>query len=79
MDDMSDATTPGSTPRPGLPATYSDAGPATPTTDARPGLEPVTIGIGPLTVDEVVAGRPRRRPGRAWPRRRWPRCAAPAR
>jgi histidine ammonia-lyase len=54
MDDMTEATTPGSTPRPGLPTSYSDAGPATLTSDARPGLEPVTLGTGPLTIDEVV-------------------------
>jgi histidine ammonia-lyase len=54
MDDMTEATTPGSTPRPGLPTSYSDAGPATLTSDARPGIEPVTLGTGPLTIDEVV-------------------------
>jgi histidine ammonia-lyase len=60
MDDMtSAATTPGSTPRPGLPATYSGADTAgtavaDPDPDARPGLEPVTVGTGPLTIDEVV-------------------------
>ena len=55
MDDMtSPATTPGPAPRRGLPAVYSDGGPATPTAEARPGLEPVTIGTGPLTIDEVV-------------------------
>jgi histidine ammonia-lyase len=54
MDDMTEATTPGSTPRPGPPTSYSDAGPATLTSDARPGLEPVTLGTGPLTIDEVV-------------------------
>jgi histidine ammonia-lyase len=54
MDDMTEATTPGSTPRPGLPTSYSGAGPATITSDARPGLEPVTLGTGPLTIDEVV-------------------------
>ena len=51
MDDMSEATTPG------LPAAYTDADPsaaATPAADARPGLEPVTVGTGPLTIDEVV-------------------------
>ncbi len=52
MDDMSDATTSG------MPATYSDAGSpvsaTAPTAEARPGLQPVTVGTGPLTVDDVA-------------------------
>ena len=58
MDGMtSAATTPGPTPRPGLPEVYTDADrstPAGPAAEARPGLQPVTIGTGPLTIDEVV-------------------------
>ena len=58
MDDMTSAgTTPGSTPRPGLPATYTDADrarTAVAAPEARPGLEPVTVGTGPLSIDEVV-------------------------
>ena len=48
------ATTPGPAPRPGLPAVYTDGGPAAAQCQARPGLQPVTIGTGPLTIDEVV-------------------------
>ncbi len=51
MDDMSEATTPG------MPATYRGAelpGAVPPASDARPGLEPVTVGTGPLTIDDVV-------------------------
>ncbi len=56
MDGMSDALTPGS--RPAMPESYPGggrAGPAAATAaSAEPGLEPVTVGAGPLTIDEVV-------------------------
>ena len=46
-------------PRLALPAastrTRTPSATATPDADARPGLEPVTVGTGPLTVDDVVA------------------------
>ena len=51
MDAMSDTTTPG------MPASYPNGGhPASGPLDpqARPGLQPVIVGTGPLTVDEVV-------------------------
>ena len=42
-------------PRARLPTSYSDAGAGhRHDADARPGLEPVTVGTGPLTIDEVV-------------------------
>ena len=65
---MSDAaTTHGSTPRPGLPATYSDADPggtSVASHDARPGLEPVPVGTGPRPLDDggrVAGGGPANR------------------
>ncbi|WP_345202349.1 histidine ammonia-lyase [Fodinibacter luteus] len=68
MDDMSSAaTTPGSSPGPsrGMPPVYAGSDPAgaqradlargsEPAPDAVPGLEPVTVGVGPLTIDDVV-------------------------
>ena len=54
MDDMSDA------PTAGMPSSYSDAGTsaATPSTtsaaEARPGLQPVTVGTGPLTIEREI-------------------------
>jgi len=51
MDDMSDTTTPAT------PAAYADGDPTasvTPVPDAEPGLQPVTVGTGALTIDEVV-------------------------
>ncbi|HEU5242665.1 MAG TPA: histidine ammonia-lyase [Ornithinibacter sp.] len=57
------ATTPGSTPaRPTLPEVYPGDSPvptpatatATSAADAQPGLEPVTVGTGPLSIDDVV-------------------------
>ncbi len=47
--------------------------------DARPGLEPVTVGTGPLTIDDVVRVARDGAPVRAGRRSRSPRCAAPAR
>ena len=67
MDPMSE-TTPGTrtTPDPGagapgpstaMPSVYRDGdhpSSTVPDADARPGLEPVTVGTGPLSIDEVV-------------------------
>ena len=46
-----------------------------PSARGAPGLQPVTVGTGPLTIDEVVARRPRTARRSSSPRRPSPRCA----